>query len=165
MNQQTSYNELEKQWNPLLNKFSQRYVIPGYDQDDIMQELRMTLMRANELYDPNKSKFITYLYSALNSKCKQLYRDVQGRQKHIPHNMISFIGESTSLRSKREEFFHPEQENIDLLTGLTTPALKISSLIIGGKTKRKDWLAAGMTKDEVRIAQEELKLALNEGRK
>ena len=83
------YNELEKQWSRLLNKFSQRYVIPGYDQEDIMQELRMTLVRANELHDPKKSKFITYLYSALNSKCKQLYRDVQGRQKHIPYKCHS----------------------------------------------------------------------------
>lgn len=157
-----SYNELEAKWKPLLNKFSQKYVIPGYDQEDIMQELRMTLVRANELHDPNRSKFITYLHFAFDSKCKQLYRDVQGRKKDIPINMINHLDNwtSTLIHNNTNNY-----ENIDLFTGLTPSAFKMSLLILEGKTKRKDWLAAGMTKDEIRIAREELKLALNEGRK
>ena len=156
-----SYDELEGQWQRMLHKFSAKYVIPGYDREDVLQELRMTLVRAQELYNPDKgTKFITYLYGAFDSKCKQLYRDVQGRQKHVPANMMNVGLDDNHHRATKDDY-----ENVDILTGLSPSAVRMSILILEGKAKRKDWLAAGMTKDEVRMAKKELALALEEGRK
>lgn len=156
------YNELEEQWRPLIYKFSMKYTIPGYDVEDIAQELRMILFKADRLFDPNRgTKFITYLYASFNDKIIKLYRDVQGRKKHVPANKISYIPDGF-------DFFHKEETNyddIDLFTGLSFPASQISSLVLDGKENRKEWQDSGMTKEDIRTGLIELRHALRGGQK
>ncbi len=156
------YNKLEEQWRPLIYKFSTKYVIPGFDAEDLAQELRLILLRADQLFDPNKgTKFITYLYAAFDSKLKKLHRDVQGRKKNVPANMVSYISEGIDFQFKEE----PNYDDVDLFTGLSFEATQIGSLVLSGKEKSKEWLAAGMTKDEIKLGILELSKALKGGQK
>ena len=157
------YNKLEERWRPLIHKFSTKYTIPGYDIEDISQELRVVLLRADQLYDPSKgTKFITYLYSAFDSKCKKIYRDVQGRKKHIPENIINHISGGYDYLYKKEE---SNYDNIDLFTGLSFSASQIVALVLEGKEKKKEWKASGMTKEDIRLGLIELRHALKGGQK
>jgi RNA polymerase sigma factor (sigma-70 family) len=156
------YNELEKQWAPLIHKFSYKYIIPGYDAEDLAQELRLVLHRADKLFDPNKgTKFITYLYAAFNAKLITIHRNVQGRQKHVPAKMVSYIPEGIDFIHKEE----PNYENIDLFTGLSFEATRLSELVLSGKEEYEEWLDAGMTKKNIRTGLIELQEALRGGQK
>ncbi len=82
------YQVLEEQWTPLLIKFA-GWQVPGMDHEDIMQELRIILLRSQERYDAGKhTKFITFLYTALLNRMLKLLRDSgtgsEPRQKWIP---------------------------------------------------------------------------------
>ncbi|MEK0326872.1 MAG: sigma factor, partial [Nitrosopumilus sp.] len=86
-----SFEILDKKYKPLMHKFNNHYKIPGYETDDIIQELRLSLLRAQQLYNPTREvSFMTYLYKAFDYKMKLLYRNVQGRKKDIPVNRISY---------------------------------------------------------------------------
>jgi RNA polymerase sigma factor (sigma-70 family) len=156
-----NYIELEEQYKALLNKFAYKAYIPGIEKEDIYQELRLTLSSAQKKFDPNKNtKFITYLYGAFNSKLRQLYRDTQGRKKHIPNKAISYFGDENFT-------FYPSIEDsyskIDLLTGLCPEAYTLATLIMEGANKRKDWVDAGMTNKEIKTGIQYLKQALQGG--
>ena len=85
-----SFTDLEAQWKPLINKFSYKYYVPGLDVEDIAQELRVVLLKAQRTYNPDKgAKFITYLYKMFDSRIKNILRDTQGRKKHIPQGLVS----------------------------------------------------------------------------
>ncbi len=156
------YNELEKQWTPLINKFSISYNFPGYDTEDVAQELRIVLHRVNQLYDPDKgTKFITYLYNAFNARVRKLNRDTQGRKKNIPKNIISYLHDRNNIQLSEE----PDYDDIDLFAGLSLEASQISALVLDGKEKRKDWLASGMSKENIKTGLNELKQALKGGQK
>ena len=158
-----SFTGLEAQWKPLINKFSYKYVIPGQDAEDIAQELRVVLLKAQRTYDPDKGiKFITYLYKMFDSRIKNIWRDTQGRKKHVPHGLISPLD---SVYYSRDKGYNLEKDNMELLAGLSANASSIASSILEGNTRRKDWLAAGMTKDEVKSGLSDLRLALKGGRK
>jgi RNA polymerase sigma factor (sigma-70 family) len=154
------YNELEEQWRPLIHKFSAKYTIPGYDPEDLEQELRIVLHKADQLFDPNKgTKFITYLYTAFNARLSKLYRDLQGRQKNVPANMVSYIPDGYDFLYKEE----PDYDDIDLFTGLSFPASQIGSMVLEGKETWVEWKAAGMTGEEIRTGLVELRSALKGG--
>ena len=85
----SSFESLDNKFKPLMHSFDNKYKVPGYDTDDVIQELRLSLLRAQQLYNPDrKVSFMTYLYTAFNFKMKLLYRTVQVRKKDIPVNRI-----------------------------------------------------------------------------
>jgi len=138
-------------------------MIPGHEPEDLAQELRLILLRSQKLYNPNRgTKFITYLYKAFDSKLKKIWRDTQGRKKHIPVNLVSYMGHSeiTYPTATRDDI-----SDIDLLTGLGNNARQLAEQVLMGNTKRKDWLAAGMNKEEVKSGLSDLRLALRGGKK
>ena len=86
------YEALEAQWTPLLSRFAS-WSVPGMDHEDIMQELRIILLRSQERYDAGKhTKFITFFYTACLNKMLKLLRDSgmgsAPRQKWVPPNQI-----------------------------------------------------------------------------
>ena len=86
------FEDLERQWAPLLRKFA-RWRIPGMEQSDIMQEMRIVLFNARRSYDDSKNaKFSTFLYtSCLNTALKLFYRAGEGakpRKGTIPRSLV-----------------------------------------------------------------------------
>lgn len=86
------YVALEEQWAPLLRKFA-GWAVPGMDHEDIMQELRIILLRSQERYNTGKhTKFITFFYTACLNKMLKLLRDSgmggAPRQKWVPPYQI-----------------------------------------------------------------------------
>jgi len=82
------YAELEAQWIPLLNKFA-RWPIAGMSREDIMQEMRIILLKSRRRFDKsNNTKFITFFYTACLNKMLKLLRDngmgAEPRQKWVP---------------------------------------------------------------------------------
>lgn len=158
-----SFTDLEAQWAPLINKFSYKYIIPGYEPEDLAQELRLILLKSQKLYNSDRgTKFITYLYKAFDFKLIKIWRGVQGRKKNVPANLVSYIGYT------KKEYPATTRDNIgdiDLLTGLGNNARQVAEQVLMGNTKRKDWLAAGMNKEEVKSGLFDLRLALRGGKK
>lgn len=156
------YNKLEEKWRRLIHKFSNNRTIPGYDKEDIEQELRVVLFKSDQLFDPNKkSKFITYLYSAFSSKVKKLHRDTQGRKKNIPSKMVGYLPEGIDFRNNDKE----DHDDIDFLTGLSFQASRIGELVLDGKEKRREWIESGMTREQIRTGITELKQAIKGGQR
>lgn len=157
-----SFEFLDKKYKPLMHKFDKKYTLKGYDTDDIIQELRITLFKAQQLYDPTRgASFITYLYTAFDSRMKGIYRDTQGRKKDIPVKRISslnLIVETPIVRNN-------ELDNIDVLTGLGEEARIISEQVLKGNTSNKSWLAAGLSQKEIRLGKKEIIEAITGGRK
>jgi len=67
-----SFTELNERWTPLMHKFATRCSSPDYD--DVMQELRIRLWRAQRGFNPSKgARFGTYLYRAFDNAVKREY--------------------------------------------------------------------------------------------
>jgi hypothetical protein len=97
------YEALEAQWMPLLRKFA-AWPVPGMDADDIMQELRIILLRSQERYDTGKhTKFITFLFTSCLNKMLKLLRDSghgsDPYMKYVPAHAVFPVceGEHTAL--------------------------------------------------------------------
>ena len=156
-----SFEMLDLKFKPLMHSFDNKYRIPGYDTDDIIQELRLSLLRAQQLYDPDrKVSFMTYLYTAFNFKMRLLYRTVQGRKKDIPVNRISYIHEENII----EPFLIDRNlDTVELLAGLGKEAKELSEQILKGNANKKGWLAAGLSEEEIEHGTQELIIALTDG--
>lgn len=74
-----SYEELEKHYKPLIEKFVRKgYRIRDHDSDDLRQEFREVLFKAHTMYRPGKATFITYLYTAFKNRLQNMWRDYGG---------------------------------------------------------------------------------------
>tara|TARA_R110002020_G_scaffold388007_3_gene598722 strand:+ start:794 stop:1345 length:552 start_codon:yes stop_codon:yes gene_type:complete len=60
-------NDLIKQWEPKIQGLVNKYYVNGLDKDDLIQELRMVLMRCANKYDSTKStaSFHTYVHRGM----------------------------------------------------------------------------------------------------
>ena len=144
-----------------MHSFDNKYRIPGYDTDDIIQELRLSLLRAQQLFNPDrKVSFMTYLYTAFDFKMKLLYRTVQGRKKDIPVNRISYIYEENIIEP---HMIDKNLDTVELLAGLGKEARKLSEQILRGNVNKKSWLAAGLSEEEIEHGTQELIIALTDG--
>ena len=157
----SSFESLDNKFKPLMHSFDNKYKVPGYDTDDVIQELRLSLLRAQQLYNPDrKVSFMTYLYTAFNFKMKLLYRTVQGRKKDIPVNRISYIHEENII----EPFIvDVNLDTVELLAGLGKEAKELSEQILKGNADKKGWLAAGLSEEEIEHGTQELIIALTDG--
>ncbi|MEK0326091.1 MAG: sigma factor [Nitrosopumilus sp.] len=156
-----SFEMLDLKFKPLMHSFDNKYRIPGYDTDDIIQELRLSLLRAQQLFNPNREvSFMTYLYTAFDFKMKLLYRTVQGRKKDIPVNRISYIYEENTIEP---HMIDKNLDTVELLAGLGKEARKLSEQILRGNVNKKSWLAAGLSEEEIEHGTQELIIALTDG--
>lgn len=157
----SSFETLDTKYKPLMHSFDNRYKIPGYDTDDVIQELRLSLLRAQQLFNPSREvSFMTYLYTAFDFKMKLLYRTVQGRKKDIPVNRIQYIHEENTI----EPFtIDSNLDTVELLAGLGKEAKRLSEQILRGNADYKGWLAAGLSEEEIEHGTQELIIALTEG--
>jgi len=86
------YNLLEAQYTPLMRKFA-KWPVQGLDYDDIMQELRITLLKCQRKYEGDKNiKFVTLFYGSCLNRMLDLLRNSGGgsvpSQKWVPASKI-----------------------------------------------------------------------------
>ena len=66
-------DDLLKQWEPKIQKMCSNLWIPGYDRDDLAQELRIAVIKSAKAYEENRgASFHTYLHSAMVNTIRTL---------------------------------------------------------------------------------------------
>lgn len=72
-----TYNELHEDIERLVSMKAGLYVIPGYDREDVGQEIRMTCAKALNRYDPDKNNSTAFHFLArcVDNRLKNLLRD------------------------------------------------------------------------------------------
>ena len=48
-------DELIEKWEPKIYKMLQNAYIEGWEMEDLVQEVRLTIIRAAKMYDPNRN--------------------------------------------------------------------------------------------------------------
>ena len=78
-------NELIEQWEPQVHKIARTMSIIGMDYDDIVQELRMGVMKAAKGYKEESGViFHTYLYKTLMNTASTLITRASKKHKAMP---------------------------------------------------------------------------------
>lgn len=73
------------QWEPQANLMARRTTVQGMDYDDIMQEMRVVIVRAWETWDERReASFHTYLYRCMENRVRSLIT-ASNRQKRVVH--------------------------------------------------------------------------------
>jgi DNA-directed RNA polymerase specialized sigma24 family protein len=147
-----SHDELEKQYARLLNKYSS-WNIPYMDREDIKQELRAVLFKANNQFDPTKNtKFLTYLYTAFSNTVKKLSYKSAGQNTYTPMLPIS-------LELQEEAYEIPDKDNMDSdlfsIVGLASPKTQMLAQLIVAGYQQGEWVNF-MDKREIHTAVNEL---------
>lgn len=144
------YDELERRYTPLIMRFS-RWSIYGMDSDDIAQELRMILARAQRNYDPERgeSGFLHYLYRAFQNRMGQLAQKHKCK-KRVPPALTCSL-DDVSPQARESGF-----ERVELMTGLSPEATRLAQMIIDGESKKSQWQRR-LTDSELAAAVRELR--------
>ncbi len=169
------YEALERQWTPMLRKFAS-WQIPGMDYADIMQEMKVVLVKAQQRYDSGKkAKFITFLYtSCLNTALKLLYKAGKGRyprKSTVPPSLVDSLcngdhGDGVHCllcASQQDLSMNDDLSMINLLSNASREARTIAGLVLYGNTSRRSWTDAGLTRRQIIDGTNELKVLLKGG--
>ena len=163
------FEELEKQWGGMLRRFA-LWRISGYEYDDLYQEMRLVLHKAQQSYDPTRgAAFITYLWRACLNKVGKL-RHQTGAQKRVPQDSLvplclgDHAYDQVYCSACRElPSTINDTEVFDLLEGTSAEARRIAELSLYGETTRSEWLRRGMTPQQIKRGVSELKELLQGG--
>ncbi|HAI41565.1 MAG TPA: hypothetical protein DCM40_27360 [Maribacter sp.] len=67
-------DDLIEKWEPKIYKMLQNAYIEGWEKEDLVQELRLTIIRAAKKYDSNRNaSFHTYLHTAMVNTLRTLH--------------------------------------------------------------------------------------------
>jgi len=104
-------NDLIQKWEPKINKMVSNIYIYGYDRDDLAQELRLIVVKAAKLYNPNRNAiFHTYLHTAMANRLKTLW--VQASKK-IKSYSLDMQSDTDDNSYKLSDFVKQLDENLD----------------------------------------------------
>lgn len=140
--------DLITQWTPKIYKMLQRYPVYGHEYEDLVQELKMVILRCDKKFDAGRgASFHTYLHRALLNKILQL----RNRQhKIIPIYTPAETEDNTenkdTLLNQIKDTKIPDEELLILLTGVAMNT---------GETLLLDLLLCGLNIKDVK------KIALN----
>lgn len=88
-------DELLKQWEPKIQKMCGNIWIPGYDRDDLAQELRISVIKSAKAYDEDRgASFHTYLHSAMVNTLRTL---LSKSNKQVDTKSLDVTYEETDL--------------------------------------------------------------------
>jgi len=75
-------NDLIQQWEPKIQKMISNLYIVGMDKDDLIQELRIAIIKAAKSFDQNREyKFHTYLHTTMINHIRTLISKEQKRRR------------------------------------------------------------------------------------
>lgn len=158
-----SYIELENQWGGMLHKFSQ-WRVPGMEYDDVKQELRIVLYKAQQKYNSRKpaASFTTYIYRAFLNKVRKL-EDRTTALKRIPTNNLLPLCDSSHdegawcLTCTYPPMAYDNTELLDLLGHASPEAQQIAVMSLRGETSRTSWIESGLSNEQIKVGLKELK--------
>lgn len=142
-----TYEELEKQFSPMMKKFAGEFKNYGLDFDDIMQELRIALWKAQDKFDATRgaAKFSTYVYRAFTTTAGKMSEKITMRKKRVHPSLLVSI--------ENQSFEHPAfNESYVDYEGLLAPFNDKQRIIIALRTagyKDKELLAGGILQNEL----------------
>ena len=71
-------DELIKQWEPKVQRLASNTYVVGYDRDDIVQELRIAIVKAAQGFEEDRGVlFHTYLHTAMTNTIRTLISKAQ----------------------------------------------------------------------------------------
>tara|TARA_R110002020_G_scaffold447942_2_gene660538 strand:- start:2538 stop:3095 length:558 start_codon:yes stop_codon:yes gene_type:complete len=71
-------DNLMRQWEPKVQRFASNTYVAGYDRDDIVQELRIAIVKAAQGFEEDRGVlFHTYLHTAMNNTIRTLITKAQ----------------------------------------------------------------------------------------
>ena len=77
-------DELIKQWEPKVQRFVSNTYIPGFDREDLAQELRIVIIKAAEKFDvAKKTSFHTYLHTSMVNTIRTLHTKSARRPRYV----------------------------------------------------------------------------------
>jgi RNA polymerase sigma factor (sigma-70 family) len=77
-------DELIKQWEPKVQRFVNNTYIPGFDREDLAQELRIVIIKAAEKFDvAKKTSFHTYLHTSMVNTIRTLHTKSARRPRYV----------------------------------------------------------------------------------
>ena len=137
----SNFDELVKQYHPMLLKLIKNKFVDGYDKDDLYQECLMVMDKCNKDYDEEKNiKFSTYLYASIKNKLfdliKHVNRDKIPSLVFIDDQDLALIGEVLS----EDPSDYSEEDINNLFSKITTELLKMERgyitymIYVGGLT-------------------------------
>ncbi len=169
------YEALEQTWTPLLHKIA-RWGVPGLEIDDVLQELRLTLLSTQQRYDSTKgATFMTYLYRACKNKVLKLRKEANAKGRVPVHQQVRLMAAAPGAdfqeggcpdrgcRDSHYQVADPGQssgDETDLLVGLSPATRRLAELIIQNETKRADWIYYGLSTIQINAGLAELRVAL-----
>ena len=107
-------NDLILQWEPKINKMVSNIYIQGYDRDDLAQELRLIVVKAAKLYNPNRNTiFHTYLHTAMANRLKTLWVQASKKLQSYSLDMSSDTQDDSEHSYKLSDFVQLLDENLD----------------------------------------------------
>ncbi|KKL07746.1 hypothetical protein LCGC14_2582930 [marine sediment metagenome] len=150
-----TYEQLEEQWGPLLERFCKR-VDTSESREDILQELRIVLMRAQQKYDSSRGvKFVTYLWSACSNRIGNLYR-ARNKASRIPQELIEplsrgvyFNGDEECWIERTQPAAYDDHTAVEALYGAPWEAQAIAQLVLGGVETKRGWRESGLTNEQI----------------
>jgi RNA polymerase sigma factor (sigma-70 family) len=79
----------------VAKRLAPKYVFPGYDLEDIIQEAIIIGLNSFQLYDESRGTFSAYMYVHINNRLKTLKRDKYYRP--LPMNCKECLGAKSSV--------------------------------------------------------------------
>lgn len=156
------YEALESQWTPLLNRFA-RWGIAGIEREDLLQELRVVLWKAQQGYDPSQGvSFMTYLYTSCLHQMLNLRRRSQCKLRCPEAIPLSLDEEVLKLTLPGPNEFD-DIETCAMVSDVGPEARALTGAILAD-AERDSWGALlGLNPKQIEEGIEELRIVLNGG--
>ncbi len=155
----TPFKELEEQWEGMLHKFAQWNT--GMEREDLYQELRLLLFRAQQLFNPSAgAAFSTYLYNGCLNKVRKLEAQVKRVKSRVPPEALSPIcmdDECLGRCAHVQLSLTDDVEVLEIVAHASFEARWIAALVMRGEGRRRDWAEFGMTPEQIKSGVKELK--------
>ena len=104
------------QWFPLIEWFSRKYHIPNITQEDLRQDLCITLVKCGNYYDPERrTKFNTYLTRSLRLEVSRLLNNKRAKMRYVDIEGMDFRGDFDVDTNVVAELTKDEHEVVKLL--------------------------------------------------
>tara|TARA_Y100000034_G_scaffold92039_1_gene111135 strand:+ start:1442 stop:2047 length:606 start_codon:yes stop_codon:yes gene_type:complete len=102
-------DELIQQWEPKVQRLVGQTYIPGFDREDLAQELRIVIVKAAERFDESKNtSFHTYLHTSMVNTLRTLHT----KSSRKPRYLAQLGGyEESDTDDNLGRFFTPEPED------------------------------------------------------
>jgi len=120
-------NQLIEQWEPKIHRILATTSIQGMDKEDLVQELRIVIVKAAKKFDPNKKvSFHTYLHTAMINTIRTFISQAQKRLHPTSMDKLIVYSESEyvplkvskALEDLKASAFIDEIEIFDVLDNL-----------------------------------------------